>query len=515
MKFIMKRRDFSDLVIPLKLEFSIERYSWSTSGGPKQATITAVGDRSALYELVNHMRDPVEIINDRGDCVWWGYIASLVISWKAIGYGVDIETMYNRIAVAYTDQNIRYTTGWSGDAESISEYGQKEILLSRSDTTESDSLQLRDTSLARMKYPSPTLQFAGDNGSAKITCLGWLQTLDWMYYANDAGKESYEATGQGGREIGEDDRPILAQSFQISAASAWDASSIWLRVWKAGSSDPTDNLVVSLMSDNAGEPGTVLASGSVAAAAIGASSEWIEFELDSVVTLAIATTYWIKAARSGSVALTNYFMVDTNNIAGYALGELKLYNTNLSAWTVETKWGDLLFKVVGGLETTEQMETLVDACGQFFWGTIIENASGIESNPFRDGDSRGLYELEKLLNAGSSNSRRLLCEVSRSLYLRVYEEPTKPAIGRNSHGVNQNGELLTQFLAPVEPSLCTVGIWCHLQDVIPVSVDLSIVADPSLFLIEEAEYDAGSGKYNIIRTRDQANDMDIGGVVQG
>ena len=85
MKFIMKRRDFSDLVIPLNLEFSIDRYSWSTFGGPKQATITAIGDRAALYELVNHMRDRVEIINVRGDCVWWGYIASLVISWKAIG----------------------------------------------------------------------------------------------------------------------------------------------------------------------------------------------------------------------------------------------------------------------------------------------------------------------------------------------------------------------------------------------------------------------------------------------
>ncbi|PKN87789.1 MAG: hypothetical protein CVU46_03150 [Chloroflexi bacterium HGW-Chloroflexi-8] len=516
MKFIMKRRDFSDLIIPLNLEFVIERYSWSTFGGPKQASITARGDRASLFELVNHLRAPVEILNEKGDCVWWGYIANLTVSWEAIGFGVDLETMYNRVAVAYTIQNQRYTTQWSGDADAIAEYGQKEILLSKSDTTEADALQLRDTSLAGSKYPIPTMQFAGDSsGEARITCLGWLQTLEWEYYLNTAGKESYETSGKGGREIGEDDRPIFAQSLQIAAATAWIATSIWLHVWKQGSSNPTDNLVVSIKEDSGGVPGTTLASGLIAGANIDTSSEWIEFVLSSAVTLEPATTYWIHIARSGSVAESNYFMVDTNLNNGYSRGAPKYWNTNLNIWVDASHKGDLLFKLVGAQETSTQIATLVTTCGQFFDGSIIEILSGIESNPYRDGDSPALYELEKLLSAGTSNSRRLLCVVTRNRKLRVYEETSKPAVTKNSFALNKGGNLLTQFLSLVDPSHCTVGIWCHLQDVIPASVDLSMVADPSLFLIEEAEYDVKSGEYHVLRTAQQSNTMDIGGVIQG
>jgi len=60
-----------------------------------------------------------------------------------------------------------------------------------------------------------------------------------------------------------------------------------------------------------------------------------------------------------------------------------------------------------------------------------------------------------------------------------------------------------------------VAIWCHLVDVIPPTVDLALVADPSLFFIEEAEYDVASGSYNILRTRDQVDVFEIGGAVQG
>ena len=63
--------------------------------------------------------------------------------------------------------------------------------------------------------------------------------------------------------------------------------------------------------------------------------------------------------------------------------------------------------------------------------------------------------------------------------------------------------------------LCPVGIWCHLVDVIPASVDLSMVSDPNLFFIEEAEYDVAKGLYRILRSHNQFNAFDIGGIEQG
>ena len=521
MKLKLYQRDFTDLIVPPDLEFTIERYGWSDMGGPKTATIQASGDLAALFELVNHLRAPVEIINDLGEAVWWGYLAELQINTGEINFGVDLETMFNDVAVAYTDQNVRFTTQWSGDADSIAEYGQKEILLSKSDVTEADALQHRDTFLANAKHPIPTLQFSsGQDSTATLTCKGWIKTLEWLYYANATGKESYEISGTGGREIGEDDRPWLAQSFMIASAIAWDASSIWLRPWKQGVEGalPTDNLIVSIKEDFAGIPGITLASGQLSAADIGTSSEWLEFVLTPKVTLQPATAYWIQVTRSGSVAESNYFMVDTNVNAGYPRGHLYLWNTPSNSWGEDiwgSFWGDLLFILVGNTETSNQITSLVSVCGQFLNGTIIEDESGLESNPYRDGESVGLYELEKLLNTGTINSRRLLCEVTRNRYLRVYEEPAKPTTARSSYALNKNGQLTMENLTEIDQSLCPVGVWCHLQDVIPASVDLSMVADPSLFLIEEAEFDVAEGKYNVVATRDQGDAMDIGGVIQG
>jgi hypothetical protein len=145
----------------------------------------------------------------------------------------------------------------------------------------------------------------------------------------------------------------------------------------------------------------------------------------------------------------------------------------------------------------------------------MENESGLESNPYRNGDTVGSYELEKLINTGTVNDRRMLCEVTRSRYLRVYEEPAKPSNARASYALNADGVLMMENLTAMDQSLCPVGIWCHLQDVIPASVDLSLISDPTLFLVEEAEYDVKAKKYNILATRNQSDAMDIGGTVQG
>ena len=516
MKLVLMRRDFTDLIIQPELDFEVGSYTFGVFGGPLRSTITASGGRDQLFALINHLRAPVELFNDLGECVWWGYLASLSINWEGVTFSIDVDSMSNDVAVAYTEQNLRYTTQWSSDADSVAEYGEKEILLTIADATATDALQRRDTYLAAAKHPIPSLAGSGaSRGTARITCRGWINTLDWKYYTNLTGKESYEDIGQGGREIGEDDRPILAQSFQIGAVTAWPASGIWIRAWKEGA--PADNLVVTLHNDVGGSPGSALASGSVAGADIADSSDWIEFVLNTPVTLQPATTYWISVGRSGAVVFEgpDFFMVDTNFDAGYPRGTIKLYNTNLSAWAEEVgMWGDLLFKVVGNSPTTEQITTLVTSCGQFLTGTIIENASGVNTNPYRDGDSTALYELEQLLLTGTTNDRRLLCEVTRNRYLRVYEEPAKPAKSA-SYALDKEGVLKTRYMTEVDQSLCPVGVWAHLADVIPATVDLSLISDPNLFLIEEAEVNGKSGDYSVTRTRNQTDIWSIGGTGQG
>jgi len=518
MKVTLFRRDGSDLTPQPAVEFKVKRHSHHVMGGPKAATIEASGKAEAIFELVNRLRSPIEITNNAGDLVWWGLITAVEIHTPVITYGVDLETMFNNVAVAYTDQGIRFTTQWSSDADSIADYGTKELLLSRSEATEADALQFRDVYLANAKYPIPVLKFSGgDAGTATVTCKGWYSTLEWQYYANLTGREGYEESGDGGREIGEDDRPKLAQSFQIAATTAWVATSVWLKVWKQGTEEPGDNLVVSIKNTEYSDPGTTLASGQLGAAEIGTDAEWLEFVLDSPVILQPSTTYWVHVARSGAVDADAYYMVDTNYDAGYPRGLLYLYNANEELWgeDIYKFWGDLLFIVVGVEGTTDQISTLVSNCGQFLVGTIIEDESGLDSNPYRAGDTAGLFEMDKLLNAGTENFRRLLCEVTHNRYLRVYEEPAKPEDPKDSYALDKDGKLLFKNDTPTDQTLCLVGIWCHLKDIIPPSVDLSLVADPSLFFIDEAEYDVEKDQYLILATRNQADVMAIGGVVQG
>lgn len=515
------RRNFTEYAVQPEVNFNVLRYSHHAVGGPKLATIEATGNLDTLFELVNHLREPVEIRNDKGDAVWWGYISGVLVNTAIGSYGVDLENMSNNVAVAYTDEeSFRFTTDWSGDAGSIAEYGYKEMLLSKSDVSEADALQTRDVYLSGTKFPTPVLGYSGSKlGTATIKCTGWIETLEWQYYQNLTGKESYEIPGTGGREIGEDDRPKCAQSFQISSATGWDATSIWLKVWYQGDNiPPADSLVVSLKADSGGVPGATLASSTMSYSEISSYGEWLEFVLSSSVTLAISTTYWIEVSRTGGVDPDAFYMVDTNIQVGYPRGVLYLYYTNTGTWAPDAPnddYGDMIFIVAGKAETTDQVGTLVASAGQFFNGTIIEDDSGLDSNQYRSGDTDGLYELEKFLQAGTTNDRRLLCEATKELYLRVYEEPEKPSVVIDSYALNKDGELLTAALTPTDGTHCAVGIWCHLHDVIPAQVDLSLIGDPTLFFIEEASYDVQNEKYEILKTRDQADVFDLGGVVQG
>jgi hypothetical protein len=429
--------------------------------------------------------------------------------------------MSNRVAVAYTIERERFTTEWSGNADSIAEFGIKELLLSKADITNADALQTRDVHLAKAKHPIPVLKFSsGSKQTATLICLGWLETLQWQYYANDKGYESCTDTSSTyGSKIGTSNgRSKLAQSFQLETDYAWDATSIALWCWYDGDdAPPADNLVVSIRADNAGNPGAVLESGSIAASELSDRSDWVEIPLNNPLTLNPATTYWIHVERSGAIDDDAYCVVASNNQNAYPRGLMYFWFDGLGIWRLSTgnTPHDLLFKINGDEPTTDQIETLLNNCGQFFQGTIIEDESGIDINPYRDGDTAGLYEFEKLMRAGTSNNRRLLCEVTRNRYLRIYEEDAEPSRAVDSYALNKKGQLLTSALTPIDNSLCPVGIWCHLQDVIPARVDFSLVSDLILFFIDEAEYDVKNKAYKILATRDQMNPLDIGGVVQG
>lgn len=182
----IQSRAFSDELQTLPVRYTVQRYSWSVFGGPKRAEVTVKAeDENDLWEMIERLRCPLILYSTRGDAVWWGYIAEVELTLPAWTVGVTIDSMYNRIAVAYTSDAGRQTTGWLEDTDSSAEYGVKELLYTSSGSAQAHAEAARAMLLAQKKYPIPTITPA-DGGEPGVTLRGrgWYDTLGWCYYQN-------------------------------------------------------------------------------------------------------------------------------------------------------------------------------------------------------------------------------------------------------------------------------------------------------------------------------------------
>ena len=312
----LKKRDFTDPVGFPDVEFRPERYGWSAIGGPDFAEIAVGGEPQALWSLLNWLRAPVEITDERNEAVWWGYVNEVRVCAGAVEVGASLAQMTNRVAVTYSyiapgtsTAGTRATTSWAQDDDSVSTYGTRELLNSRDGCSTDAAEARRDAILDRLKYPVPQVSVAAGSSELRATlyCLGWWHSLDWTYYTRAAGLESHE-DGSDEQKVGEaGGNTKLAQSFQLTGGEAWDASSIAVKISKTGS--PTDTFYIDLCSDSSGSPGTVLSTGSQTGPNLPDSRDWLSLTLASEVPLSPSTTYWIVLRRSGAVDASNYVTV--------------------------------------------------------------------------------------------------------------------------------------------------------------------------------------------------------------
>jgi hypothetical protein len=324
------KRDFSAILTTLSVIFKIGPYSWSVIGGPKLAEIYVTGTELDLWELAEYARNPVQIFSDKGDAVWWGFVAEIKIDVGLWSVGVNIDSMANYVGGAYeddADQGQTKITAWVSDVDSIAEYGRREMLFTSSGSNSAHALAARDKYLSEKKYPTPVItpREKGPN-SGTLYCRGWFDTLAWRYYAN----------------------------------------------------------------------------------------------------------------------------------AGVNL-----------------------------IDTATQISAMTASCGEFIAGIDLETASGITTAETRDGLANGLFEISELLKMGTSNYRRLLCEVTMGRRLRVYEEPIIPSV---KNFILKDGPLRDPYDTMIRKETCPVGIWVRLKDIVPASLDTTKLADPTIQFIDEMEY---------------------------
>lgn len=198
MKVAIRDRSFIGEAILTTLEFVPAELAWSAMGGPSRATIDVKSsEHSELWQLLDLLRSPLVVYDDQMSPCWWGFVSGIEIAYNNLVIGVTLDGLYNRIAVAYSrivnpgdTAGERATTEWVQDAESVAEYGIRELLYSSSATSDEHALAAQAMLIASYKKPAPVVTQArsmsgrGGISRSQLICQGWYQTLDWRYYAN-------------------------------------------------------------------------------------------------------------------------------------------------------------------------------------------------------------------------------------------------------------------------------------------------------------------------------------------
>jgi hypothetical protein len=197
-------RNFSEPLSVPAVRYTPKWYSWRAIGGPYAAEVGVSGTPEALWEMIEKLRCPVEIVDEQGEACWWGFVNAVQIGIGPWSIGVSLETMFNRVAMAYSLVNpgsqtvgTRATTSWVQNDDSIATYGQKEFRGSLAGATTTQANAARDALLAQARYPIPDIRPRANSGElmATLECLGWWETLGWRYYAN-TNTSSVETTTQ-------------------------------------------------------------------------------------------------------------------------------------------------------------------------------------------------------------------------------------------------------------------------------------------------------------------------------
>lgn len=335
-------RDFQDSVLPTpELKAEVKRYSNHAVGGPFEAMIEVTGNDLDIWELLEYLRRPVEIIADEGDAVWWGYVAQVDLVARnpysqipqRVRVGVSLDDMYNRVAVAYevidfnTYAGTRATTAWADDTESQDEYGVKEGLFSgesASDATLAE--QARDIMLARRKYPIPVIELNASETEAKaeIFCRGWWGTMSWVY-AQVAATLALSVTWYTSEDtFGKTTTEKICQTFRPTGGDI-NLKDVILRLGAFGT--PTDNVELDLYSvttDVSGSkiPNVLIASASVVDGGT-LSSTWTfeTFTFAPEQLLTNNTDYALVFSRSGAMDDVDYYKITVDTLYRYPGGD--------------------------------------------------------------------------------------------------------------------------------------------------------------------------------------------------
>lgn len=540
-------RDFGRRVKPAGVSWRINAMQYDAVGGCSKATLTATGKTVELWELVEYLRRPVVIYDGRCQPVWWGYVHATAVREGQVEIRQTMDTMSNRVAVAYSRIEVgtntvgeRMTTAWAEDAASVAAFGYKEWLSSTDGTTDAQALARRDAILAALRWPQGEMaveegmfgkarsraRYSGaeHSQSASLELRGWWGTLGWRYADMPPvnGLDYSYWSGAGAINIGQSSYLAVAQMF--TAPKSGTVREVTLSVGKQGT--VTDNLVVKIFATTSpvgpvptGDPlgeGVVLGSSLNATASPG-SGDLVTVTLTDGVEITQGVIYGLVVERSAAADLANYYVVNLDE--GHIIKDCRIWITY--PHVVVSGWWDLSYVpktnanmpyilwMDNEVGVARQIDDLVELYGQFMVDASFEDVTTRTIPSFLEGDTTALEEVETLMTMGGANDRRLLAMVDWGRRVRFYEEPARPVSGSGfAYYLRTDGSVVDGHGMAIRDKIWQVaGNWCKLQGVVPGSVDMSTLIDPSVQFIEGVRV-TGDGKLRLsFRAQPSIEDM--------
>jgi hypothetical protein len=219
----------------------------------------------------------------------------------------------------------------------------------------------------------------------------------------------------------------LAQGFQLP--TSWTVTHVAVQIKRIG--NPTDNFRIGLYPDSGGILGTALSVIEIVGSTLYTEATWMEWPLTTPVALTAATTYYLGMRRTGSPSLTDGYEVTIDDTGSYTGGSLRVYNgtTWVEIVTDPPGGADMPFRLIGEIQSTELLAKALAAAsgtGGAFTGSTIFVNSGVIVRLYVADVRAALDEINDMLDAGTSDGKRLVAAVERDRSVTVDVQRKRP-----------------------------------------------------------------------------------------
>lgn len=467
----------------LPVNYKVDKIVFSAQGGPKSADITVAGEERDLRNLLSLLGIDT-VIADGPSILWRGYVHEIVLHIGKIDYSLSLDNLSNRIAVAYSEvaagskTSVGRVTDWVQNDASIRRYGTKELLSSAGGSTSLFALAERDHLLSRRQYPEIKYKpnTTGRGISASIYCKGYWSSLDWLYiYVPVMMATGFQVIGSVNFTLTSSSQK-LAQAFDLTSKINVAAFEVYVR--KIGS---PGNLIIGMYTNlNDREAGESIVNATIEPSMIPTTNGWVRGTLTGAHLTDIGT-YFLVASAAG-VDDSNYYQFTLDGTQAYPQGPLLAFESNWSQLSA-----DMPFRIYSNeiMPTEQQVHNMLVNRGQFFSFIDYIPATGYSTESARAGSTTALDEVERLLETGTSNGRRLLATVDEGRRVIIREEPDP--VG-NTYLIDRDLRLFDPIGNPIDPAAFRPGVWLRSRDMDLTSVETGLVGIQQAMFIEEYTY---------------------------